>query len=314
MMMKLSAALAFAFVLLSLGGEEIRIHETSWSDRTPVLDGRIENDPAWEKIPWEPGGFFLHRKKLSPSNDTKFKSLYTADALYFAIQCSEKEMDKMLPVFNFGEFWKYDVLELFFQTGRNELIHLAVNPDGMSSDQIPGSVAKRTDFQIGWNCAAFRGKDAWYAEVCIPFFLLGKAPGKQALELPFNLCRHSTPAKEYSTWSFQIGPFNNTACFGSLRCLPPPPEKVAEVTESLSRPHWSSLIRRYRDMKGDPAWRSVLKKFPAETAVLERIYANPPDHSRKAALFGETLRRIENSVRDADARDRIRIRKLLFDE
>ena len=79
MMMKLSAALAFAFVLLSLGGEEIRIHETSWSDRTPVLDGRIENDPAWEKIPWEPGGFFLHRKKLSPSNDTKFKSLYTAD-------------------------------------------------------------------------------------------------------------------------------------------------------------------------------------------------------------------------------------------
>ena len=86
------------------------------------------------------------------------------------------------------------------------------------------------------------------------------------------------------------------------------------MTESLSRPHWSSLIRRYRDMKGDPAWRSVLKKFPAETAVLERIYANPPDHSRKAALFGETLRRIENSVRDADARDRIRIRKLLFDE
>ena len=129
-----------------------------------------------------------------------------------------------------------------------------------------------------------------------------------------NLCRHSTPAKEYSTWSFQTGPFNNTACFGSLRCLPPPPEKLAEVTESLSRPHWSSLIRRYRDMKGDPAWRSVLKKFPAETAVLERIYANPPDHSRKAALFGETLRRIENSVRDADARDRIRIRKLLFDE
>ena len=169
-MMKLSAALAFAFVLLSLGGEEIRIHETSWSDRTPVLDGRIENDPAWEKIPWEPGGFFLHRKKLSPSNDTKFKSLYTADALYFAIQCSEKEMDKMLPVFNFGEFWKYDVLELFFQTGRNELIHLAVNPDGMSSDQIPGSVAKRTDFQIGWNCPS--------TSAAIPLRRRNTAPGR----------------------------------------------------------------------------------------------------------------------------------------
>ena len=83
------------FVLM--GGP--KTYQVSYSEKYPVPDGKILGDPAWESVKWEEG-FLLHRKNAAPKYPTRFKALYTNDALYVAVECYEEDVAKLKKVYH----------------------------------------------------------------------------------------------------------------------------------------------------------------------------------------------------------------------
>lgn len=311
-MKKLILSILGAVSLLAAG--ESKTYEAVYSKTIPELDGNIEGDKAWVNVPWSNGEFFIHRKKAAPVNGTRFKALYTSGALYIAAECMEKEMSKMKKVFNFGEFWNYDVAELFFLPNQNELIQLIVNPDSLQQDNIAGGVSQRTRFQNGWKCVSGRQPDRWTAEVCIPFFLIGVAPWQDTVKMPFNLCRFSTASNERSTWSFQPGGFNNVKGFGILVLKQAPRDAVDELKNSLSRPHWISLVARWKIIRNDPAWQDTFKACHKEFTAMEKLFAAPGNYETSYPAIFDNISKIEKYAADGEKRRKIEIRKRLFDE
>ena len=279
----------------------------------PVLDGRIQGDPAWEKVPWQEG-FFLHRKESSPKFGTKFKALYTKDAFYVAAECYEEDVSKLKKVYNFNEFWVYDTVELFLETNPGEVVQFIANYESMTYETIPGSLAKRVSFRTGWKAAGARGEKCWCVEFCIPFYLLGKVPSVSSVTFPGNLCRNSMTTNERSTWSFQKGAFRDPAGFGRFVLEKAPSSVKNELEEALKKPHWLSLAARWKSIRKDPAWAECIDRFPGEKAALEKLFSDEENLARNSSEIYKNLSRIEEYISKREERERKRIWKRLFDE
>lgn len=309
----LTLSLLFAALFWTSAAEQ-RVYKASFSNDFPVLDGEVENDPAWRNVPWAEGTFWLHRKEAPPKNATRFKALYTDDAVYLAAECMEQDVSKLKKVYNFGEFWNYDTVEAFFLPREKELIQLIGNYEGMKQNLFDLEVSRRTGFKTGWVCAARLGKDRWVLELCVPFFLLGVAPVQKEISMPFNLCRNSVSANERSTWSFQSGVFKNVKDFGRLVLVKAPAGEEAAIRAALRRPHWSSLAERWQTIRKDPGWKEIFDRYPAEYAELEKLYADPENYPRNADRFHRVLSVIEKFSGEREAANKKRIVKRLFGE
>ncbi len=313
-MIKICTFVLFFSVLLGASSAGHPTCKASFSKDFPVLDGEVNSDPAWSKVPWSEGTFYLHRRKDPPKNSTRFKTLYTDDALYLAVECMEQDVSKLKKVYNFGEFWNYDTVEAFFLPKDKELIQLIGNYEGMKQDLLDGNVARRTGYKTGWVCAARLGKDRWTVEFCIPFFLLGVVPARKEVSMPFNLCRNSVSASERSTWSFQSGSFKNVKDFGQLILTQAPKDQQTALEASLRRPHWSSLIERWQSIRKDPGWKEIFDRYPAEYAELEKLYADPKNYPYCAERFHTLLSTLEKFSGEQEESHKKRIMKRLFDE
>ncbi len=223
----------------------------------PKLDGSI-TDPAWKKIAWS-SGFARYGINGCPVGDTRFKALYTCEGLYFAVECFEPQMDKIHDEKQ-GAFWTHDVVELFLQVkpadGAEEQTHLLLSARGAKNDEFSSAIRDRTNFKTGWGGAArlakpgWFGKDAWTAEIFVPFFLVGAIPEKD-WTLPANLCRHASPRKELSSWSFQKSDFHNAAGFGVLTIAAAPQEALPSLRKNLVAPHFVSVPCRFDELRND---------------------------------------------------------------
>ncbi len=298
----------------ALPASELRTAAASYSELHPKLDGEIESDPAWSKIPWSQEPFYLHRKKQAPVNSTRFKTLYTNDALYFAVECGEQDISKLKKVYNFGEFWNYDTVEFFFQPKEKELIQLIANYEGMKQDTFARDVAIRTGYKTGWLCAAKLGKDRWILELCVPLYLLGVIPDQKEISMPFNLCRNSVSASERSTWSFQSGSFKNVKDFGRIVLRKAPENRKELLRQALTRPHWSSLEERWQAIRNDPNWKPVFERHSAEYAELERYDRSKMHDPDSVKRFYQILSKLEKYFGEQQTANRKRIQKRLFDE
>ncbi len=288
-------------------------YKAEYSAVHPVLDGRIEGDSAWKNVPWS-DGFEKRVTGGKPDADTRFKALYTDDALYIAAECLEPNMDKLADEHNYIEFWLCDVVEVFLIPLKDEMIHLIYSARNNANEEIPGKTSVRTGHQTGWIAKSRMEKDRWMAEFCIPLYLLGVAPQRGDLAIPFNLCRNSTPKKELSSWSFQKGSFKSEQGFGRMILKKVPAAAAAKVKKSLSRPHWISLIQRWRSIRGDYFWQDVIAANPGVASVLDAIERNPAEYSVKADVFAENLAKLETQRGAAERKHREAVMKLLFED
>lgn len=288
-------------------------YKADYSEKYPVLDGRIIGDPAWESVQWEEG-FLLHRKNAAPQYPTRFKMLYTKDALYMAVECFEKDPAKLKKVYNFNEFWIYDTVEFFLMPAKNEIMQFIANYESMTYESIPGNVAKRTSFRTGWKAVGRKGDKNWSVEFCIPFYLLGKVPASSDLKITGNICRNSVTTNERSTWSLQMKAFKDPAGFGNILLKKVPAKAKKDLEEALKKPHWLSLAERWKSIRKDPAWEEILEKFPAEKAALEKLIADEKNYPANSGKFYEKLSRIESYASKQEVRERKRIWKRFFEE
>ena len=290
-----------------------KTYQVSYSEKYPVPDGKILGDPAWESVKWEEG-FLLHRKNAAPKYPTRFKALYTNDALYVAVECYEEDVAKLKKVYNFNEFWIYDTVEFFLMPAKDEVMQFIANYESMTYESIPGNVAKRTSFRTGWKASGTKGDKNWSVEYCIPFYLIGKVPASSDLKIAGNICRNSVTMKERSTWSLQMKAFKDPSGFGNILLKKVPAKAKKALEEALKKPHWLSLAERWKSIRKDPAWEDILKKFPAEKEELEKLFADEKNYPANSGKFYETLSRIESYASKQEVRERKRIWKRLFGE
>lgn len=313
--MKIQTVFFFLLVCTLCSAAESKSCTASYSSVTPTVDGRIDGDPAWNSIPWN-GGFSQFRTARNPAADTRFKVLYTKDAVYVAVECAEPRMNRIKnKEISSVDFWIGDYVELFLVPAEKELVHVAVCFNNRETNSEIGALtAKRLNQYTGWLGAVSAGDGSWSAEFALPMGLTGGSPGKSGRTIPFNVCRHATPDDELSSWSFQESSFHDIEHFGGLTLAPPPENVLPEIKASLLKPHWISLIKRWELLRADPSWETIFKDFKKEFNALEAIYANPAEYARNAAAFAENLSVIESQADIREKKLRAQLRKTLFDE
>lgn len=289
-------------------------YEASYSPVAPKMDGIVAKDPAWEKIPWTTERFRVFKTGVPAAVETRFKALYTDDALYLAFECMEPQMDKLKPEVNADEFWNFDVLEFFLFPRKGELMHLAVSSSGLTNQEMPGTVTKRTNFMTAWQGASKRLADRWTSEVCFPFYLLGLAPDVRPVELAFTVSRYATPSRQYSTWTYQKEALKSTEYYGRILFRPAPRERTAIIRRSLFSPHWLSLVGRWSTIRRDPSWKPILAENRETMLAIEKIYAVPVDYPKHSLELAELMAKIEKLAEKKAKAEERRMMKRFFEE
>ncbi len=192
------------------------------------IDGKLD-DAEWKdaaQISLVP--YAAQKSKKETGIRTTVKVLRDAENLYFAFDCEEPEMDKLVSSKrkpDNTEIWTDSSVEIFLNPScdRNVYYQLLMNADGSLSDLSGTKEGGKADWK--WNsgatAAAFKGATAWAVEVKIPLINL---PGLDfEKEMPANFNRSRVLAKATAehaalfTWSpFLRGGFNDIDNFGYM--------------------------------------------------------------------------------------------------
>lgn len=177
----------------------------------PVLDGKID-DAAWRNA-YPMGGFvMLGDSQSAVVKQTAFRAVYTADALYVAVECREPDMDKLQTAKQ--RVYKVDSIEIFVQPKADgRYWQMVVSSDGVR-EEYPGP-KKASD--ILWDAKVYRGTDFYSMEVKLPFDIFGTQPVSNAA-WRFNIARNATTPNSCrrSTWSHLRNGFHEPENFGEL--------------------------------------------------------------------------------------------------
>ena len=87
----------------------------------PVLDGRLD-DKEWVDIPWQSGFATIGAEGRTPREDTRFKTLWTAQGLWLGVECEDAYVVSRPRLRDEGT-WEDDCVEVFVSP------HAEVNPD-----------------------------------------------------------------------------------------------------------------------------------------------------------------------------------------
>lgn len=247
---------------------------------------------AWETVPWSEG--LVTFKAMAPKETSRFKALYTDEALYVKVECRESQVKKIPDERIATEFWRCDVVELFAIPHRDEMIHLIGSARGNLNEEMPGLTAVRTRNMTGWDAKSEIGDDRWTIVFCVPLSLLGLDPSSGDRTMPFNVCRNAIVAKELTSWSPQLGgDFKDAQGFGRLVLKSAPAANAAAVKAGVSRPHIISLRRRWRAIRNHPLWKESLRSCTNDAAVLKELESKPELTREQTIRFADSLSVIE---------------------
>lgn len=161
------------------------------------IDGKSD-DPAWQaaaQISLVPHSSEKNKKEIGVK--TTVKALRDSENLYFAFDCEEPMIDKILSSKRSSddtEIWKDSSVEIFLNptNDRNVYYQLMINPDGSLSDLAQNKKEDKYGMNWKWNSgarvAAAKGAKNWTVEIAIPMKNI------QGLDLnkdfPANFCRN----------------------------------------------------------------------------------------------------------------------------
>lgn len=182
-----------------------------------ALDGKLD-EPAWQGAPW--AGDFLPLRPSEKIQQTRFKILYDASALYLGVEATERYIDALRTDRDDGErVWQDDSSELFFHAEPGEkYCRVGVNSAGRRSDT---RVRAHASYQPA----------AYVLEIVIPVSVLGAAatPGTM---IRGNVCRNCLTTRDgkHSTWAPLDAQFHEPENFAEFH-IRPEPVSLAHVTQ-----------------------------------------------------------------------------------
>ena len=141
----------------------------------PKIDGKLD-DAMWQKA--RPISFrFLTGRAALPEGRTVAKVSCDDNNLYFAFDCSEPDMDRLLVAGQKRDdaVWQGDTVEVFLDPAHEQkadgYYHIAVNPAGVTMDTGKGDPKWDPDLKV----ATTKRADGWTVELAVPFKDLGVA-------------------------------------------------------------------------------------------------------------------------------------------
>jgi len=208
-------------------------YSARYSETVPTLDGLAE--PAvWDKAAWSAPFDLGKGKSPSKTAPTRFKAIYTAEAIYLYVECMEAHPEKIFDEFQPHEFWLCDVVEVYATALKDDNVHLILSAHGNCNEEISGVTTKRTRSHIEWFGKSKIAKDRWTCEFRLPLVLLGVAPVDGAVKVKLNLSRNkTTEPKEYSSWLYVEGSFANDGGTGMLVLEKAPAAVAARLKDAI---------------------------------------------------------------------------------
>jgi hypothetical protein len=166
-----------------------------------VVDGRLD-EPAWTQCPVAATGTLRELQTgRVPTFATRFKSAWSGNDLYFAIECDEPAGHRLAATatrHDDGALWMGDAVELLIETESHSYYQIAVDPEGHVCD-LDRSAPR--DRWFSWNAnaeVATRIEDGrWTVEIRLPIRPDANDPLNQIVghhptrSLPWhiNICR-----------------------------------------------------------------------------------------------------------------------------
>ena len=214
----------FIFIILSLlscrylfSGEE-KLYQSSFSDKKPVLDGKLEEE-FWKGIEEKTNFIILDTEKIA-KKQTSFKIAYSKQAIYIGIRCEEPDMDKIVAQLKDEEgVWSEDSVEVFlFPDDERTYYQFVVNTKGYrfnEKDKL-GSVPL-----WDWKAKVYQGKDFYSVELEIPFSILFSFPRKNNQVWRINIARNiltGPESEKHTCWPYLKGKegFHNVENFAKI--------------------------------------------------------------------------------------------------
>jgi len=186
------------------GGRELLSYPCYPMKQEPLVDGKVNGDPAWDNIPYGTG-FYRLGTNYPSLRQTKIKVGYREKTLFFGIECEEPDIKKVESTGKDGDsLWLEDSIEIFLlPPGQKEYLQFIVNTAGAKTNITyrDGAEGKKGILE-GWKAAVFKGDNYYSVEVAIPFNLLNYSP-KDGDTGRFTVCRNTltSPEERYTSWT-----------------------------------------------------------------------------------------------------------------
>ena len=211
-------ALGISGVGRAAAAQESCTYEIQTLSVAPVMDGMVDNDPAWKDVPLTGKFSPVGRRVVSVQRHTQFRMGAMADGLYVGIVCVEPHAGQISVLGKDGDpgICNGDSIELFvLPDGAQEYFHFMIGAEGARWN---GRSRDASEMPLGnWQVVSYRSLSSYSLEVMIPFDVLGVTPVKADVWTG-NLCRNAVAGgdREFSSWSkLKLG-FHEPESFGRI--------------------------------------------------------------------------------------------------
>ncbi len=197
------------------------------------VDGEL-SDAAWQRA-ITVGGMTISAGDALAPNQTEFRLLYDAEALYVGVRCLEQNMQglKTDVTTRDGSVWQDDVIELFIDLAHDHehFLQFAANAIATRFDGKNGAATWDAD----WEAAASIAPDGWSLELRIAFAEMDTEPPAEGDVWGVNLCRERLAggARELHNWANVEGNFHRPWLFGHVWFAGPDFELTPEVARAM---------------------------------------------------------------------------------
>lgn len=181
--------------------------------KAPTIDGVLD-DQAWLEAAYagsKVSGFSTHDGSAIASDQTIVFISYDDKNLYLAYKNHRSDMSALVATMTDegSAVWGEDDNELFIDPANDEasFVQFAWNALGTRWTGV--------GTYDGWTVKTSKDKAAWYAEVSVPWELLGVDP-KEGTTIGMNVTGHVIWNDQWTAWSTTFGTFLNAARFGDL--------------------------------------------------------------------------------------------------
>lgn len=207
----------------------------------PILDGHINDDPAWKGVP-EASGFFKLGGTYTRAKQTWVRVGWRDDAIYLAVRAYEPDVAQLKAGGADGsDLWSDDGIEIFVRPpGVDDFYHFILNSKGArrSSELAEGN--------LNWQAKASSDADSYSLEIRIPFTIFGRTP-KPGEEWRGNFARNIfttiSGGDKFTTWAPLKASFHEWQRFPRWKFIDtaPPADKLAAVEAQLNDAYHDSL-------------------------------------------------------------------------
>jgi len=137
-----------------------------------TIDGEVD-EPAWGKA--ERRGPLKNLEDQPNEKATFVRIAYGPDALYYAMECPEPDMDRLIEIATKHDehaIFESDSFEFFIDPNlsRRTYYQFAACTNGLTAE---GRHFNYDLFNEPWECRVFKGRDFWSAEARIPYASIG---------------------------------------------------------------------------------------------------------------------------------------------